>query len=74
MGHTSGLRSGAHCGMVRFALACSGPHWEVVHGGTLPDRFGTSMVRLRNVQAPLWRGMVRVRHALKEHFNVPLEG
>ena len=41
-----GLCSGAHCGMVLFALARSGPHGEVVYCGMLPDRFGSGMVSL----------------------------
>ena len=64
--HGSGLRSDAHCGTIRFALVRSGPHREVVHSGTLPDRFGTGTVR---VQAPLWRGMVQIPHASGGRLN-----
>ena len=46
MAYSSGLRSGDHRSMVRFALTPSGSHQEVVHCGTLPDRFGKGTVRL----------------------------
>ena len=59
MGHGSGLHSSTR-GMVWFTLAHSGLHGEVVHHGTLPDRFGTSTVRFRGVQAPFWRSLVWV--------------
>ena len=76
MGHGMGLRSGTHPGTVQFALARSGPHWEVVHRGMLPDRLGTGTVSFRCVQVPLWHGTVEVQHTLwKYHteliFNVP---
>ena len=38
MVHSVGLSSGAQRGTLRFTLACSGPHGEVVHHGFLPDR------------------------------------
>ena len=62
MGYGVGLRSGAHRGTVWLALACSGPHQEVIHCGMLPDQFGTVTVHIRSVQASLWRGTVRIWH------------
>ena len=69
MGHGTGLRSGAHRGTVRFALARSGPHREwctVAH-------FQTDSVLLRftlgAIKRPLWHGTVWVQHRLKTLFN-----
>ena len=53
-------------GTVRFGMLWTTR--EVVHHATILDRFSMGMVRFRCVQAPLWRGMVPVQHALREQL------
>ena len=69
--HTNGAfrHSGPHRGMVRFALAHSGPQREVVCRGTLPDWFDMGTVCFSFffcIQVPplAWygTGTARVRH------------
>ena len=71
--YTNGAWNGSHSyqwGMEWVTLytngAWNGSHWnalEVVHQGTLSDRFGPRAVRFRSIQAPLWCGWyVWVQH------------
>ena len=49
------------------------PRQLLVHHGLLPDWLGMGTVRFWKVQAPLWCGMVWVRHTLGECLNAPIE-
>ena len=48
-------------------LACSEPHQEVVHRGTIPDQFSTGTVRFRSIKCP--SDAAQVRHTLRECLN-----